>query len=204
MQIIKLTSSLLSSNCYIVISQNEALVIDPSVQPEIILSKIEEFSASLNKIIYTHAHIDHIFFGDNLKKATGAKTYGHKNDKDLYSDEYKNGSVLFGMNRKFDIYDIELTDYSTIYFGFDKIDIIHTPGHTEGSICIYTQNTLFTGDTLFYESVGRTDLGTGSNDMLYYSIKNKIYILPDETIILPGHGVKSTIKHEKENNPYVY
>ncbi len=204
MQIFKLTSPMLSSNCYIVISHNEAIVIDPCIEPEKILNITNEQSSHISKIIFTHAHIDHIFYAETLKKITNADTYGHKGDYDLYRDEYKNGSILFGMHNKFEVYDIELTDNSIISINNEHAKIIHTPGHTMGCICIYVDKNLFTGDTLLYESVGRTDLGTGDMDMLMDSIRNKIYTLPDETILLPGHGIKSTIKHEKENNPYVY
>lgn len=204
MQIIKLTSNMLSSNCYIVVSKKEAIVIDPSIEPEFILNKTNEHNTFIKKIIFTHAHIDHIFYSSQLSELTKAQTYGHKDDLCLYNDEHKNGSILFGMRKKFMIYDNELKDNDIITFGDKKAKIIHTPGHTKGCICILIDNYLFTGDTLFFESIGRTDLYTGDMDMLFDSIKNKLYKLPDETVILPGHGIKSTIKHEKENNPYVY
>lgn len=204
MQVINLTSALLASNCYIIISKDQAMVIDPSVEPEKILSKTNEYSSIITKIIYTHAHVDHIYYGDELKRIVDADIYGHKNDLSLYSDEYKNGSILFGLHRKFDPYDIEVHDQMKINLGNEELTVIHTPGHTMGCVCIHINDLLFTGDTLFYESVGRTDLGTGDSDMLYDSIKNKIFTLPDSTIILPGHGIKSTLAHEKENNRYVY
>ncbi|HHT95228.1 MAG TPA: MBL fold metallo-hydrolase [Clostridiaceae bacterium] len=194
---------MLSSNCYILISKDEATVIDPCIEPDLIVNRVDEYSAKIEKIIYTHAHIDHVYYGDDLKKITGAKTYGHIGDKDLYGNVYKNGAVLFGMNKKFDVYDIELSDNQVFKIGDKQAVVIHTPGHTMGSICIHVNNSLFTGDTLFYESVGRTDLGTGNTDMLIDSIKNRIYTLPEETVILPGHGVKSRVGHERANNPFV-
>ena len=196
---------MLSSNCYILISENEAAVIDPCVEPEMILNKINEvnINVKVEKIIYTHAHVDHIYYSEQLKEKTNAKTYGHSGDKKLYGSAYKNGSVLFGMNKRFDIYEVELTDGQIIKIGKKQVTVIHTPGHTMGSICIYADNSLFTGDTLFYESVGRTDLGTGNTDMLIESVQKKIYTLPEETVILPGHGVKSTVGHERTYNPFV-
>ena len=196
---------MLSSNCYILISENEAAVIDPCVEPEMILNKINDVSIyiKVEKIIYTHAHVDHIYYAEQLKANTNAKTYGHSGDKELYGNAYKNGSVLFGMNKRFDIYDVELTDGQILKIGKKQVTVIHTPGHTMGSICIYADNLLFTGDTLFYESVGRTDLATGNTDMLIQSVQKKIYTLPEETLILPGHGVKSTVGHERTYNPFV-
>ena len=196
---------MLSSNCYILISEKEATVIDHCVEPEMILNKINDVSIyiKVEKIIYTHAHVDHIYYAEQLKAKTNAKTYGHSGDKELYGNAYKNGSVLFGMNKRFDIYDVELTDGQILKIGKKQVTVIHTPGHTMGSICIYADNLLFTGDTLFYESVGRTDLATGNTDMLIQSVQKKIYTLPEETLILPGHGVKSTVGHERTYNPFV-
>lgn len=204
MNILKLTSQLLSSNCYIVISDDKAAVIDPSIEPKIIIEKIKVYNCVIDKIIYTHAHMDHIIYGDDLKALTGAQIYAHPDDWLLYKDEYKNGAILFGMHKTFNENDINLIDKMVLKHGNVDLNIIHTPGHTMGCICIKAENFVFTGDTIFYESIGRTDLSTGDADLLFDSIKNKLFTLPDETIILPGHGIKTTITHEKENNPYVY
>jgi glyoxylase-like metal-dependent hydrolase (beta-lactamase superfamily II) len=204
MNYIKKSSPLLGSNCYIVYDNNEALVIDPCIRSSAVTDELKRVECNLKYIIYTHAHIDHIIYGEELRKETGASTYGHYDDKDLYSDEYKNGSLLFGMHTRFQIPDAFLSDNELITIGNLKFKVIHTPGHTPGCICLYTEGYMFTGDILFYESIGRTDLGAGDSDLIYSSIKNKIYRYPEDTVILPGHGISTTIKYEMENNPYVY
>jgi glyoxylase-like metal-dependent hydrolase (beta-lactamase superfamily II) len=204
MNYIRIVSPLLGSNCYIVYDNDEALVIDPCIRASVITDKLKNLECTLKHIIYTHAHIDHIIYGEELRKETGISTYGHLDDKDLYGDEYKNGSLLFGMHIRFQIPDAFIGDKDEIVIGNTKFIVIHTPGHTPGCICLYTEGYMFTGDTLFFGSIGRTDLGAGDIDLISASIKNKIYIYPKDTVILPGHGISTSIKYEMENNPYVY
>lgn len=200
----KIISPLLGSNCYIVYDNNEALVIDPCIKASVITDMLENIKCILKYIIYTHAHIDHIIYGEELERETGIMTYGHIDDKDLYGDEYKNGALLFGMHIRFKTPDVFIDDNEELSIGNVVFKVIHTPGHTPGCICLYTEGYMFTGDTLFFGSIGRTDLGEGDTDLISASIKNKIYIYPKDTVILPGHGISTTIKYEMENNPYVY
>lgn len=204
MKIIKMSSKMLSSNTYIITNDKKSIVIDPAIEAELLLNRIKDEESELEKIIYTHGHVDHIFYGDELKEKSGAKIYGHLDDFELYESSFKNGAILFGLKRKFNKPDFALKEDEIIQLGDLQIKVIHTPGHTMGSICLLARQSLFTGDTLFYESVGRTDLGTGDWDMLNDSIKSKLYTLNEDVKVYPGHGITSTIKHEKEHNAYVY
>ncbi|MCK5812086.1 MAG: MBL fold metallo-hydrolase [Clostridiales bacterium] len=203
MKIKKFDKGMVSSNCYVISSKNEAIVIDPGVSEQYILDYINEEQLMINTIVFTHGHIDHILHVEELKKATNAKVAVHFLDNEILTDSYKNGAYLFGLTNKFNKGDILLQSDDYISFGNKKLVVITTPGHTPGSICLKVDNHVFTGDTLFYLSIGRTDLGMGDQQALEKSITEKLLTLPDETIIYPGHGKQSTIGYEKKHNTFI-
>jgi len=203
MKIKKIAKGMLSANCYILYKNGEAVVIDPGVKAKIIIDFLLENKLSIKYIIFTHGHIDHILYAKELKEETNAKTVVHYLDNELLMNSYKNGAYLFGLNNKFESADILVQDGEQIEFSDIKLNIIHTPGHTPGGICIRYNKHLFSGDTLFYMSIGRTDLGMGDYEQLIDSIKNKLFVLPDSTIVYPGHGKNTTIEDEKRDNLYV-
>lgn len=180
---------LLETNCFILGDENTGniLVIDPGDDMEIILKAIESDGLKVRGIICTHGHPDHTGGVHALKKITGAPLYLNEED-----------SKLFGIRNDYNLKDGEEISLDSI-----KINIIHTPGHTPGSVCLLTGNYLFTGDTLFAGSVGRTDFPGGDSDKLINSIKEKISKLPPHLEIMPGHGEMSRLDCELENNPYL-
>jgi len=194
------------ANCYIVSSNedNIGFVIDPgSVDISKIKTIIEDEQLQIKAILLTHGHFDHILGVDELRKLTGAKLYIHEADKSKLIEPNDNLSKYMGAGYYFEPADELLHDGDTIEIGDLHIKVLHTPGHTPGGVCYYVNNCIFTGDTLFAGSIGRTDFPNGSQKDLMVSIQNKLLCLPDETIVYPGHNRKSTIIAEKNNNPYL-
>lgn len=197
------------TNCHIVINTKtkEAIVVDPSGEAEKIIKVLNSNNAKLQAIFITHGHVDHYMGLYDLKEKYNVPVFFGKKDMPLYN--YINNSYLKIKNSQ-DIIDDKnlLSGKEELAFLDTKIDVIHSPGHSKGSICYYFKElgVLFVGDVLFYESVGRTDFGdvmlNGNNDALKASIKN-LYLLDDSTIVYCGHGESTTIGHEKQNNPYV-
>ena len=203
MQLRYLSTGMFESNCYIVGDNGEGILIDPGTRASSIIKLAEEMKLDIKYILLTHAHIDHICSLDEVRNRLEAKVMVHEADAPALSDEMLNGSALFTTGMTFKEADILLKDGYTFDVGSMKFEIIHTPGHSPGSICIKTGNALFTGDTLFRMSVGRTDLGKGSHRDLMNSIKNKLMVLGDNVVVYPGHGESSTIAFERENNPFI-
>lgn len=199
----RLPTGMLASNCYILADKGMGLVIDPGAKARDILEMIREANISIEYIILTHAHIDHIVSVDEIKGELNAKVMIHRDDAPSLGDPVKNGSKLFGLEKVFAPADVLLSHGDIIQVGGMELEIIHTPGHTPGGICIKEKDTLYTGDTLFRMSVGRTDLGDGDQNALNDSLKNRIMPLPDDTIIYPGHGTLTTIGYERKYNPFI-
>ncbi|MFA9424159.1 MAG: MBL fold metallo-hydrolase [Sedimentibacter sp.] len=193
------------SNCYIVASDvsKEAAIIDPGADFNKIDNTINELGVIPKIIILTHAHGDHIGAVEEFVEKYGVKVYIHEKDAKMLSDGKENFSkVLFGKNMSINP-DILLKDGDEIQLGDLKFEIIHTPGHTKGGICIKVGNIMMTGDTLFNNSIGRTDFPGGSFEEIINSIQEKIFKYDEDIIIYPGHNSPSTIKSEKLNNPFV-
>lgn len=186
------------SNCYILYKNYQALIIDPGYPSEEVLNFLLNNGLILEAIYVTHGHIDHVSGVNVLKKRYPSITvYAPKKDAYWYMRDPKNG-----------IYEDVIVDKYVVeddYVSFQGVlfKVIETPGHSYGSTCLYADKVLFSGDTLFYHSVGRTDLYLGDNKALYESITGKIYTLPEETVVYPGHGRTTTILEEKINNPFV-
>lgn len=198
---------ILGCNCSIIGDEStlEALVIDPGDEIEHILSVLKQHKLTLKQIIVTHAHIDHVGGAMKLKATTGAPIFLNKNDYALLKMlDMQAAWIGVSPPGTVDI-DQSLNDRDSIHVG--KIDAIamHTPGHTEGSICIYfpSEKKLIAGDTLFAGSIGRTDLPGGSFNKIITSLHDRVLALPDETIVVPGHGALTTIGQERETNPFL-
>lgn len=196
-----------ASNCYIVGAAGEAIVIDPGVGAEKIVEIASTENLTVKYIVLTHAHIDHMVSIDKLKDITGAVTVAHRLDAQYMTDAWYNGSKLFGRSDKFQPVDREAEDGDRLAVGGIEFVFLHTPGHTPGGMCVYvegqTAGSVFTGDTLFYRSVGNTSLGNGSEEDLMRSIREKLLTLTPQTVVYPGHGINSTIGYEMENNPFL-
>jgi glyoxylase-like metal-dependent hydrolase (beta-lactamase superfamily II) len=197
-----LNTGILDSNCYILWDEdtNQGVVIDAGVDSVQVAAFVAKNNINLKYIILTHCHFDHMFFVRELKEKTGAKTAIHRFDAAGFSDSKVNCSFRFGNSMTYGEPDIILEDKDELVVDSIILQIIHTPGHSAGSICIKTDDILFTGDTLFRGSVGRTDLPFSVTSDLVSSIQDKLYLLPDNTKVLPGHGPASSIGFEIVNN----
>lgn len=205
MKLYILHHGIIDTNSYIIADGPDCAVIDCGVKSGDVMQVIEKNCLDLKYIILTHGHFDHVFHVKSLKDVTKAKVCLHESEIDLYRNPDINGFSMFGMAREMNLAepDILLHDGVVLESGALKLRIIHTPGHTQGSICILSEDSLFSGDTLFSMSIGRTDLPTGSSKSLHNSITQKLFTLEDRITVYPGHGPKTTIGHEKANNPYV-
>ncbi|MEW6096978.1 MAG: MBL fold metallo-hydrolase [bacterium] len=200
----KLVVGPIQSNCYILTGGDEAIVIDPGGDAHLILNKLNELNGKLIYIINTHGHIDHIGANKKIKDATGAKILIHKKDAFMLTDSVSNLSAFFSEETISSTpADRLLEDGDYIQTSNLKLKVIHTPGHTEGGICLLGDGFVFTGDTLFESGIGRTDFPGGSCKTLIDSICKHLLVLKDETIIYPGHGRISTIGIERKNNPFL-
>ena len=197
----------LQCNCSVIgdESTREAMVIDPGDDIEDVLGLIRKHNLQVKQIVITHAHIDHVGGAMKLRVATGAPILLNQNDFALLKMLDVQASWL-GMTDpgKVDI-DQTVGQADTVKAGTLSADVIHTPGHTEGSICLYfpLEKKLIAGDTLFAGSIGRTDLPGGSFDKIIDSLQEKVLALPDETVVVPGHGPLTTIGDEREKNPFL-
>jgi len=191
------------TNTYLVWSKGDktAIVIDPAAKPQELFEEIKKLSLDIKYIINTHGHADHIGANRTLKKLTGAKICIHALDKELFSDPDKNFSSFVDIEVTSPAPDILLQGQDEVVFGEAKFVVIHTPGHSGGSICLYGHEMLFSGDTLFFEGLGRTDLPGSNQSDIVHSINKKLFKLPDKTKVFPGHGGFTNIKHEKQYNP---
>ncbi|MDO7789019.1 MBL fold metallo-hydrolase [Desulforamulus aquiferis] len=195
----------LEANCYIIgcSETGESAVIDPGDEVERILERLSQQGLKNTAIILTHGHADHIGAVGQLKKATNAPVMIHSQDGTMLTNPALNLSSWLGEQLAFKPADRLLEDGDQIQIGNLILDVIHTPGHTPGGICLKLGGQVFTGDTLFAQSIGRSDFPGGSQATLISSIKKKLMTLPDETAVYPGHGPSSTIGQEKRSNPFL-
>lgn len=205
MEIIPLIVGLLEVNCYIVgdSKKNEWAVIDPGGDPDKIVEIIKEKDAKIKFIINTHGHPDHTAANAIIKEKTSAPIYIHRQDGKLLSTLFTSFASLTGIKGVPSKPDRLLEDGEELSLGDIKLKVIYTPGHTRGGICLFSDKILFSGDTLFAGSIGRTDLPGGSLKTLVASIKTKLFVLPDDTAVYPGHGPETTLEQEKRFNPFL-
>lgn len=201
--IITLTVGMLETNCYIVFDTNsrDAAIIDPGDDAPRILEEAAKIHLSVRYIINTHGHIDHIGANAAVKKATGAELIIHHSDAPMLEDKISNGAAWLGLPYTRASADRLLEDNDIIWIGNTAITVIHTPGHSPGSISFYFDKTLVSGDLIFRGAVGRWDLVGGDKEQLAVSLR-EIMKLPEETRIYPGHGPLTTIANEKRLNPF--
>jgi hydroxyacylglutathione hydrolase len=197
------------TNCYIIRqSQNESqcIIIDPGLQPQPLIDFLQNNDLEPLAVILTHGHADH-FAGLNALQQNfpEIKVHIHKLDAEMLADPHANLSLMAAASLAAQPPDILLSDNDIIDIAGIKLSVLHTPGHTPGGISLYSKahDLVFTGDALFAESIGRTDFPSGDTDQLLQSIKQKLLTLPEDTDVYTGHGPKTTIKHEKTQNPFL-
>ena len=197
----------LQCNCSVVGDEatREAIVIDPGDEIESILAILRKHNLALKQIVVTHAHIDHVGGAMKLKALTGAPILLNENDTALLKMLDVQAAWL-GMRSPGEVeIDRSIREGEDVEAGSLKAQVLHTPGHTEGSICLLfaPEKTLFAGDTLFAGSIGRTDLPGGNYKKIIDSLHGKLLALPDETLVIPGHGPTTSIGEERESNPFL-
>jgi len=206
MLIIKKEVGLMGVNCYILGDRSSAIIVDPGSNSDTIENILKENDITAKYILLTHCHFDHIMAVEDLVKKTGVKVIACQSEKENllrsdinYTDRYSRKPLKIAA-------DIYVKDGGVIKSGEYEFKVIETPGHTSGGMCLYCakEKILVSGDTLFYLSVGRCDLATGDEKTLINSIKSKLFVLPDDVSVLPGHGDNTSIGFEKINNPFIY
>jgi hydroxyacylglutathione hydrolase len=197
----------LQCNCSIIGDEttHEAMVIDPGDNIDQVLALVNKHNLQVKQIVITHAHIDHVGGAMKLRAATGAPILLNQNDYDLLKIlDVQAGWIGVAPPGKVEI-DRSVSTGETVTAGSLTAQVLHTPGHTEGSICLYfpAEKKLIAGDTLFAGSIGRTDLPGGSMQKILRSLRDTVMSLPDETVVIPGHGDLTTIGEERESNPFL-
>lgn len=199
----KLVVGPFASNCYIVSSEStqEGMIVDPGDEAENILKSVQELGLEIKCIVLTHGHIDHIDALKKVEEATGAEVAIHTDDAELLQGQHSN--LMFGSPNPASPPDRLLKGGDSIDFGDMHFLVIHIPGHSPGSICLLGHGAVFSGDTLFNCGIGRYDLPGGSYHQLMNSLHTKLMILPDDTVVYPGHGPDTTIGTERQANPFL-
>lgn len=206
MKIEKFVLSAMGTNCYIAVNEEsrECFLVDPADYPPELSSHIRTEGYTPTAVLLTHGHFDHIMGLDGLLQEYDIPVYACEAEKEILESAGLNLSSMMGAGYTFSgaqyVKDEQILDIAGA-----KIDVIHTPGHTSGGCCYYiaAEGILFSGDTLFHTSVGRSDFPTGSSSRLVRSVRERLFVLPDETRVYPGHMDETTIGYEKKYNPFV-
>ncbi|NEW09196.1 MBL fold metallo-hydrolase [Paenibacillus sp. SYP-B3998] len=196
----------LGTNAYLLSNPDtkQAIIIDPGMNPKPLIKRIADLD--ILAILLTHAHFDHIGGVDEIRKLKGCPVYIHDLEADWLSNPKKNGSARWpelGAGIEVEPAEFALDEGQVLEFLGIKLKVFHTPGHSPGSVSFLYEKHLFGGDVLFRLSVGRTDLPGGDSNALLDSIQDKLFVLDDDVVVYPGHGGKTTIGFERDNNPYV-
>ncbi len=209
MKIDRLILGAYETNCYILRANESAkdcLVIDTGLEAVELVDFLQQYKLNPVAVVLTHGHIDHIAGLVALRgRFPDLKVYIHKLDAEMLTGQRDNLSAMAGVPFSCEPADFSPEDGNVVELANIKLDVLHTPGHTPGGICLYSKadGVVFVGDTLFADSVGRTDMPGGSTKQLIKGIKEKLCPLPDETVVYPGHGPATTIAKEKAYNPFL-
>lgn len=206
MKIEKFVTGIISTNCYLVSNKGtrQAVIVDPAAVPKALVKAVEEEGLKIEAVLLTHGHFDHMMGLDALLKLWEVPVYVEEEDQEIMTDPRLNLSSTYTAGYTFSGAESVKDGQILSLAGYD-FQVLHTPGHTRGGCCYYvaSEQVLFSGDTLFQTSVGRTDFPNSSTLDLIRSIREKLLPLPDETVVYPGHMGETTIGHEREYNPYL-
>ena len=205
MKVLQLEVGSLGTNCYIAFCENtkKAVVIDPGGDAARILALVNREGLAVEAIINTHGHADHVLANVKVQEGTGAPIWIHSADADMLGSGSRNLSAYMGSSTTCGAADRLLADGEALTIGDFTLKVLHTPGHTPGGISLLGDKAVFVGDTLFAESIGRTDFPGGSYSQLIQSIKTKLMVLDDDVKAFPGHGPATTIGWERRQNPFI-
>ena len=207
MKIKKYVVGMIGTNCYLVINEEtkETVMVDPGAYPAKVKNAVKEQGLKLKAVLLTHAHFDHIMGLSDVMEDVKVPVYVEEADLPMMTDGESNLSSTYVRGGYRFEEAVPVSDGQQLEIAGFQFRVIHTPGHTQGGVCYYVEKegVLFSGDTLFCCSVGRSDFATSSTSALIRSIKEKLFLLPDETKVFPGHMGATTIGNEKVNNPYV-
>ena len=206
MKIKKYVVGMIGTNCYLVINEEtkESVMVDPGAYPAKVKNAVKEQGLKLKAVLLTHAHFDHIMGIDSILENWNIPVYVEEEDLPIMTDPELNLSSSYTNGYSFDGAK-PLKDGQKLELAGETIEVIHTPGHTMGGCCYYlpVEHAVFSGDTLFQRSVGRTDFPNSSQDAIVRSVRERLFALPDDTIVYPGHMGETKIEYEKLHNPYV-
>ena len=205
MKIIKYETGPLFVNTYLVVDESTKLgfLVDPGGPKDVIVNHLKEEGIQLKYLILTHAHGDHIGGLDFFQKETGARIVVHEADQPMLAEPKLNFTLSIQGSPISHQADLLVIDGDRLQIGNMEVEFLHTPGHTRGGMCIHVDGALFSGDTLFASSIGRTDFPGSSFEQIRDSIHEKLFPLPGDTVVYPGHMGTTTIGFERENNPFV-
>lgn len=200
----RLVVGMLQCNCYLVACDDtkEAIVIDPGGDAPLILDRVQELGLAVAYIVNTHGHIDHIAANRPVKEGTGAQLAIHQDDAEWLVTDQGAYARMMGVSSPGPAADVLLEEGDDIAFGNERLQVIHTPGHSLGGISLVGDGVVFCGDTLFSMGVGRVDLPGGSWETLMNTIKTRLFTMPDDTVAYTGHGPETTIGREKQFNTW--
>ncbi|WP_053219212.1 MBL fold metallo-hydrolase [Virgibacillus senegalensis] len=205
MKIEKMPLGPLGTNCYLIIKEREALVIDPGGDGDILINRLKESGVKPIAVLLTHAHFDHIGAVDEIRKTYQVPVYLHKAEADWLSNPNLNGSALFRLEPISADPADEYVDGGEMKIGHFSFEVLETPGHSPGGVAYLfsKEKWVISGDSLFQRGIGRTDLPGGDFDVLLHTIKHTLFSLPDDYIVYPGHGPETRIGEEKVHNQFV-
>lgn len=204
MNLMRLVLGALETNCYLVWSDSgEGIVIDPADEPEKILLAVQQENISVTAVVLTHVHFDHMLAAEAVCAATGAPLYIGAEDEDALSNPQRNLSGWFQIGQDITLKEAHLLhEGDVLSFGNETLTVFETPGHTPGCICLHSAEVLFSGDTLFQNSIGRLDFPGGDEKAMFHSLQ-RLLDLPESTKVYSGHGSATTIGNEKKYNPFL-